>query len=146
MKTSAPPIRVGITFNAESHPEWYELLSKVVSGRARAEILRTHLTFPSGRFLEKAAVPRQEIFSKKPALQAPALGRNISKGDGDANSPTLIRAAMDSSAPSEKQLQAPVLPAQTHGASAPSAARLAARAQGMAAMLLSQGFDNISES
>lgn len=63
MGTPEKTIRVGITFNAESHPEWFELLSKVVSGRARADILRAHLTLPSGRFLEK--------YSNSPVISEP---------------------------------------------------------------------------
>lgn len=58
MKTDTEnSIRVTITLNRESNPEWFFLLSSVVSGRARAEIVRKHLATPrvEGRFQLPAA-------------------------------------------------------------------------------------------
>ena len=47
MKTDTEEtIRVTITLRRESHPEWYDRLVDVKSGRARADIMRTHLTLP----------------------------------------------------------------------------------------------------
>ena len=39
-------IRVTITFNRESYAEWYERLIDVKNGRARADIVRAHLSLP----------------------------------------------------------------------------------------------------
>ena len=53
MKTDTDDsIRVTITLNRESNPEWYVVLKNIRSGRARAEIVRKHLATPrvEGRF------------------------------------------------------------------------------------------------
>ena len=39
-------LRVTITLRRESNPEWYYRLKNIQSGRARAEILRSHLNLP----------------------------------------------------------------------------------------------------
>jgi hypothetical protein len=47
MKTDTDDtVRVTLTIRRESNPEWYALLKNVKSGRARAEIVRGHLTAP----------------------------------------------------------------------------------------------------
>lgn len=56
-------IRIGITLNAEIHPEWFDLLSKVTSELVRAEIVRAHLSLPTERYLSK--------FSNSPVILEP---------------------------------------------------------------------------
>lgn len=69
MKTDTDEtIRVTITIRRESHPEWYDRLVGVVSGRARAEIVRTHLTLP--RTVNTTARPSRP---DNPAPETPAL-------------------------------------------------------------------------
>ena len=58
MKTDTEDtVRVTITFNRASNPEWYNVISGITSGRARSEIVKTHLTVPS---LERFARNRRE--------------------------------------------------------------------------------------
>jgi hypothetical protein len=56
MKTdNEDTLRVTLTFRRESSPEWYALLLKTTSGRARAELVRQHLTLP--RFNTSPEIP-----------------------------------------------------------------------------------------
>lgn len=48
MKTDTEDsVRITVTFNRASNPEWFAVLSKVASGRARSEIVKAHLNLPS---------------------------------------------------------------------------------------------------
>ena len=50
MKTDTDDtIRVTVTFRRESHPEWYDTLIGIRSGRSRAEIVRSALALPRAR-------------------------------------------------------------------------------------------------
>ena len=70
MKTDTEDtVRVTITFNRASNPEWYNVISGITSGRARSEIVKTHLTVPS---LERFARNRRE-----PPLAAESAGEKI---------------------------------------------------------------------
>lgn len=51
-------IRVTITFRRESYIEWYDRLVDVKSGRARADIVRAHLSLPRA-VNTSPRVPRQ---------------------------------------------------------------------------------------
>ena len=57
MKTDTEDtVRVTITFNRASNPEWFSVISGIANGRARSEIVKTHLTVP---LLERFAKNRQ---------------------------------------------------------------------------------------
>lgn len=48
MKTDTEnTVRVTITFNSASNPEWYDVIRGIKSGRARSEIVKAHLSVPS---------------------------------------------------------------------------------------------------
>lgn len=63
-------IRVSLTIDSATKPEWFDLLSKVGSGRARSNIIGEHLTLPSERVLEN--------FRNSPVHEGP-LRNNSSK-------------------------------------------------------------------
>jgi hypothetical protein len=83
MKTdNEDTLRVTLTFRRESSPEWYALLLKTTSGRARAEHVRQHLTLP--RFAISAEtippLPAQSVKAsiENTVISAPAQGNNSS--------------------------------------------------------------------
>ena len=53
LKMTKKIIRVSMSFNDESDPEWFALLQKVTSGHSRAAMLRAHLMAPTEPFLRK---------------------------------------------------------------------------------------------
>lgn len=58
MKTDTEEsIRVTVTFHRESNPEWYDLLANMKNGRARADVVRGHLSLP--RFKAAVRVPME---------------------------------------------------------------------------------------
>ena len=57
MKTDTKDtVRVTITFHRASNPEWYEVISGISNGKARSEIVKTHLNLPK---LERFAQNRK---------------------------------------------------------------------------------------
>lgn len=174
MSTTEKTVRVGITFNAEIHPEWFDLLSRVTSGRARAEIVRAHLSLPTERYLSKFSnspvilEPLRKTFTKVSPPLSPTLQRTADSGSVDLKTPTvpdspspdvefpIVNSAekttgMTGSFTSilgekkrEVQDANTSFPEKTDS-DATVSATVSARPQGMASMLLSQGFNNIGE-
>lgn len=78
MKTDTEEaIRVTITLRRESHPEWYDRLVDVKSGRARADIVRTHLTLPRAVSTTtrqpRADIPTTQAGQEPVAVETPAI-------------------------------------------------------------------------
>ena len=74
MKTDTEDtIRVTVTFRRESHPEWYETLIEIRSGRARAEIVRAALTLPRARPASRTVRPPVTYTAKTKPLIKPEL-------------------------------------------------------------------------
>jgi hypothetical protein len=63
-KDTDETVRVTVTFNRASNPEWFRVLSAIESGRSRSEIVRTHLSVPS---LERFGVSPDQPQPFKPA-------------------------------------------------------------------------------
>ena len=60
-------VRVTITIRRESHPEWYDRLVDVESGRARAEIVRSHLMLPRAVSISRRSLSRSGQNENAPA-------------------------------------------------------------------------------
>lgn len=63
-------MRVTVTFRRDINPEWYDLLVRIKSGRARAEVVRNHLNLP--RF--QSAVKLSAQAPAVPAAPATLVG------------------------------------------------------------------------
>ena len=88
MKTDTDDsIRVTITLNRESNPEWFVVLKNIRSGRARAEIVRKHLATPrvEGRF-QALATQSAEIKRDPVGTEAPASLSDVYPEGGKVNS------------------------------------------------------------
>lgn len=75
MKTDTEDgMRVTVTFRRDINPEWYELLVGINSGRARAEVVRSHLSLPRLQPTAKAPVqpPAEPAKVDTEAAAAPA--------------------------------------------------------------------------
>lgn len=66
-------LRVTITIHRESSPEWFSLLLKTTSGRARAELVRQHLTLPRFAAPAENASPQavKAVKAAEPTVNSP---------------------------------------------------------------------------
>lgn len=58
-------IRTTVSFNRAIHPEWFELLSSIENGRARAELVKSHLQLPDIERFKKLTKTKVESSPKK---------------------------------------------------------------------------------
>ena len=161
-------IRVSVTFNDESDPEWFALLEKVTSGQSRAAMLRAHLSAPTEPFLRKfdglpahdeplrktsAVNPKKSVIpTETPTLQAnpeevaPKLTvtPEFSETPPLVNSPKTDTGLTGNFLPKEAQRkieQAAPEPKGNNNPDAPQAGTV--RRSGMASMLLNKGRNGI---
>lgn len=88
MKTDTEDtVRVTITFNRASSPEWFNVISGIKSGRARSEIVKTHLTIPS---LERFAPSRIPFEKTQPAATPEVKALQINSNQTGINSPKIF--------------------------------------------------------
>ena len=90
-KDTDESVRVTVTFNRASNPEWFRVLSAIESGRSRSEIVRTHLSVPSlerfGVNLDRPQAPKpdksEKINTTPPAVNSSAISTVV---DGNLGS------------------------------------------------------------
>lgn len=86
-------LRVTITIHRESSPEWFSLLLKTTSGRARAELVRQHLTLPRFAVPAENASPQAVKAAEPTVNSSPSIEINSSepvlKTDIFVNSPDI---------------------------------------------------------
>ncbi|WP_371436154.1 hypothetical protein [Polaromonas sp.] len=139
MKTDTEDtVRVTVTFNRASNPEWYNVLRGIESGRARSEIVKTHLSLPS-----------EQRFGQGRRGQAPAAAPvppGDQKGDLNTPSPTLntgVKSTVDNvqiSSESAEKKPAALAPAAGGDTAVNSTPRSTG---GLAARLIDGGFKGI---
>lgn len=139
MKTDTEDtVRVTVTFNRASNPEWYNVLRATASGRARSEIVKTHLSLPS-----------EQRFGQGRRDQAPAPAPTPpgeQKGDLNTPSPVLntaVKSTVDNGqiSPDSAERKPVALVPNAAGESSVNAAPRTTG--GLAARLLDGGFKGI---
>ena len=141
MKTDTEDtVRVTITFNRASNPEWYNVISSITNGRARSEVVKTHLAVPSEeRFTATRKVlvqplntlPTTKIASEPNLNSAFSAGEETQLSTGTAgNIPEIQETRKLTVAVIQKKSEPPA----------------SATLGGLASHLVSVGFKNLRES